>query len=78
MCSLQFGYSVICLVPSGFGSVIELLLAGHNHGSECHWQDAFVAKAERSLPKPKLFLEETLAALEGFRIHLLKTNGSIW
>lgn len=75
MCSLPFGYSVICLVSSGFGSVIELLLAAHNQGLKSHWQDAFVAKAERNIPKLKLLLVKHWKVSESIFLRLMETSG---
>lgn len=79
MCSLQFGYSVICLVSSGFGRVIELLLASPNRGSECHWQDDFAVKAERNLPKLNLLLAKHWKISESIFLRLMEASGdTVW
>jgi len=41
-----------------FDSVVELLAAACNKGSDGYWQAAFMAKAYKNLPKFKLFLLE--------------------
>lgn len=77
MCALQFGYSVVCLVSSGLGSVIELLLAAHR--SECYWQDAFMSKAERNLPKLKLFLLDPSKVSESIFLGLMEASSdAVW